>query len=148
MQLRMYRKDNIPLTEWEEFLIAARRAGATTDTTVDEEPDPLDPEQMIGYTIDVTPDEDYEGPDSVTIPADILHGLLFITRQVASSDGDVRGLEGSAQKILVEFNEHFLAPVLGPNPYAEGERNIADSTTGNRRWRCLTPTVRNAHPQG
>jgi hypothetical protein len=132
MQLRMSRKDNIPLTEWEEFLTAARRAGATADTTVDEEPDPLDPEQMIGYTIDVTPDEDYEGPASVTVPADILHGLLFITRQVASSDGDVRGLEGAAQGIITEFNEHFLTPALGPNPYAEGEREIAESIDGQR----------------
>jgi hypothetical protein len=130
MQFRMSRKDNIPLIDWEEFLVAARRAGATADTTVDEEPDPLDPEQMIGYTIDVTPDADYEGPDSVTVPADVLHGLLFITRQVASSDGDVRGLEGSAQRIIAEFNEHFLTPALGPNPYAEGERAIAESIDG------------------
>jgi hypothetical protein len=133
MQFRMSRKDNIPLPQWEEFLVAARRAGATADTTVDEEIDPLDPEQMIGYTIDVTPgedDEDDEGPASVTVPADILHGLLFVTRQVASSEGDVRGLEGSAQRIIAEFNEHFLTPVLGPNPYADGERHIAEFADG------------------
>jgi hypothetical protein len=134
MQLRMDKKDAIPIREWEEFLAIARRAGASDDTMIEDEVYESDPDIQIGYKIDVehAGKRSSSGPDSVAVPAEILHGLLFITRQVASSDGDVRGLEAPAQRIIAEFNEHFLTPVLGPNPYAEGERDIAESIDGQR----------------
>jgi hypothetical protein len=126
MQLRMDRKDAIPLTEWEKFLTTARRAGATNDTTVDEQIDPLDPEQMIGYMIDIERAEGFEGPTSVTIPAEHLHGLMYIARRVARNEGDARGLEEPAQTILDTLNDHFLEPIIGPVPWAAGDGDDQD----------------------
>jgi hypothetical protein len=123
MQLRMDRKDAIPLTEWEKFLTTARRAGATDDTTVDEQADPYDQEQMIGYTIDIDRAGDFEGPVSVTIPAEHLHGLMFVARRVARNEGDARGLEESAQKILDTLSSYFLEPVIGQAPWLAGDED-------------------------
>jgi hypothetical protein len=123
MQIRMDRKDAIPIVEWEHFLTTARRAGATDDTTIEEETSHLDPETMIGYTIDVERDEESDGPETVTIPAWLLHDLLFVARDVATSDGDVRGLEVPARRILDRFHDHFLAPVIGPNPWLSDEND-------------------------
>ena len=123
----MNKRDAIAIQEWERFLSTARRAGASDDTMVEEEADEQWTDVVVAYKIDAEPSEESpDGPETVVVPAEILHGLLFVTRQVASSDGDLRGLEGAARRIVDEFNEHFLTPVLGPNPYAEGEQEIAE----------------------
>jgi hypothetical protein len=53
MQLRMDKKDAIPIREWEEFLAIARRAGASDDTMIEDEVHESDPDIQIGFKIDV-----------------------------------------------------------------------------------------------
>jgi hypothetical protein len=127
MQIRMDRKDEIPLVEWEEFLATARRAGATDDAAVAEITQNPDSAFVMAYAIDVERDEDFEGPQIVTIPADILHDLLHVVRYVANSDGDVRGLEEAARNSLDAFNDHFLTPAIGPNPWTDGDEDDSEA---------------------
>lgn len=81
-----------------------------------------DPVIHIGFKIDVASKDALVTPKSVTIPTDILHDLLYVARTVANSDGDIRGLESTARDALADFNEHFLTPVLGPDPWAAAAR--------------------------
>jgi hypothetical protein len=84
---------------------------------------------MIGYTIDIERAETLEGPASVTIPAEYLHGLMFIARRVARDEGDARGLEEAAQKILDTLNDHFLEPIIGPVPWTAGDQDDGEPET-------------------
>lgn len=127
MQIRMDKRDAIPIREWEQFLAAARRAGASNDTMVEEDVYEPDPDIVLGFKIDAKRDDDRPaGPDRVAVPADILHDLLYVARTVANGDGDVRGLEPVARKAMEEFNEHFMEPVLGPDPWTAAARQIAE----------------------
>jgi hypothetical protein len=96
MSVRMDRKDAIPVREWEEFLAHARRIGASDDAMVTEDYDD-DDRQPSGYLIEVSGTEDAEAPEVVLLPTDLVHDLLHVVKVVASSGGDVRGLETAAK---------------------------------------------------
>jgi hypothetical protein len=122
----MDKRDSVSIREWEKFLATARHAGATDDTMVEDEVYEHDPDILIGFKIDVDHDDVSAAPEGVTVPTDILHDLLYVARTVANGDGDVRGLEPVAMKALADFNEHFLTPVLGPDPWCAAAREIAE----------------------
>jgi hypothetical protein len=122
----MGKRDSISIREWEEFLATARHAGATDVTMVEDEVYELDPDILIGFKIDLDHDDASAAPKRVAVPTDILHDLLYVARTVADGDGDVRGLEPAAKKALADFNEHFLTPVLGPDPWAAAAREMAE----------------------
>jgi hypothetical protein len=121
----MEKQDAVSIREWEEFLSAARRAGATDDTMVVDEVYDHDPDIHIGFKVDLTNKSAPAAPEHVAVPTSILHDLLYVARTVANDDGDAHGLGPVARGALAEFNEHFLAPVLGPDPWAAAARAIA-----------------------
>ena len=117
LTVQMDRKDEIPLAEWEEFLANARRAGAADDTPVAEDYDEEDPRTPSGFVITVEQAEPRVSPENVVLPTDLVHDLIHVVTAVASSDGDVRGLEDTAKQALDHVNEYFRKPALGPNPW-------------------------------
>jgi hypothetical protein len=115
MQLHMDREDATTIRAWQAFLTAARLAGAAEDAAVEEVTDQQDPSIVTGFRIDTGQDAAPAGPASVTVPADILADFLTVVRDVAISDGDVRGSEPTAQRGLARFSAYFLEPTLGPD---------------------------------
>jgi hypothetical protein len=132
MQIRMDKLDAIPIRDWEEFLATARRVGATDTALVEEEVYPPDSDARW-FKIDAQPVEGHRArPETIEVRAHVLHDLLYVTRAVARSDGNVCGLESVARKIMEEFNELFLERVLGPDPWAAAARKIAEEDAKNQ----------------
>jgi DNA-binding Lrp family transcriptional regulator len=109
--------DGTTIGEWARFLAVARAAGASENSVIEEVTAWQDDGILTGYKV-ATDQEDSEARpgELVTIPADILEDLLHVARQVAQSDGDVRGLEGmegSAGHALTSYAEHVMRPVAG-----------------------------------
>jgi hypothetical protein len=110
----------MPLGEWLKFLRAAQRAGAADDTAVAEVTAWQDDSVIIGYKVEVSSSSSATSePADVSLPTWLVHDLLSVVREVAQSDGDVRGLEGGARSALQAAYDHLLMPVLGENPYSE-----------------------------
>jgi hypothetical protein len=51
--------------------------------------------------------------------------LLSVVREVAQSDGDVRGLVEGARTALQRAHGHLLEPVLGEDLYGEAAKDDA-----------------------
>ena len=118
MQVEMDRHDGTTIGEWMRFLTVARAAGATEGSVVEEVMAWQDDSILTGYKVASGEIDCEPGPgELVTIPASVLEDLLYVARQVAGSDGDVRGLEGmdgSAGKALTRYADHIMRPVAGP----------------------------------
>ena len=127
MHVEMDRHDGTTIGEWTRFLVVARAAGATEGSVVEEVTAWQDDGILTGYKVAAGEADSEAGPgELVTIPADILEDLLYVARQVARSDGDVRGLEGMegrAGQALNSYAEHVMRPVAGSRLTAvwEGE---------------------------
>jgi hypothetical protein len=117
ISVHMDRKEDAPITEWEEFLAQARRSGASDTTPVLEEFENDDPYRPRGWVIEVEQGDDPAPPENVILPTDLVHDLIFVATEVANGDGDVRGLEVAARRVLDQLNEHFRSPALGPSPW-------------------------------
>jgi hypothetical protein len=134
MELRMGRQDSIPIKEWEDFLALARRAGASNSTMVEEEAYDRDPDIVVGFKIETGSGEGTPSrPAMVSVPTNILHDLIHVAREVASSDGDVRGLEATARETLDSFYDYFLEPTLGPNPWIAAAKETAEEDARTTR---------------
>jgi DNA-binding Lrp family transcriptional regulator len=117
MHVQMERHDGTTIGEWTRFLAVARAAGATEVSVVEEVAAWQDDGILTGYKVATSEaNSEAEAGELVTIPAGILEDLLYVARQVARSDGDVRGLEGmegSAEQALTSYAEHVMRPMAG-----------------------------------
>jgi hypothetical protein len=130
MDIQMDRHDGTTIGEWTRFLAVARSAGANDASVVEEVTAWQDDSILTGYKI-ATGQDDLEAVpgELVMIPSGILEDLLYVARQVAQSDGDVRGLEGmegSAGHALTSYAEHVMRPVAGARLTAAWSGEDAD----------------------
>jgi hypothetical protein len=115
--VELEREDKLTIAQWESFLALARQAGAADDTPVEEVMVPRDDEILAGWRVQAAGPA-VAAPDSrVSLPACLVHELLSVVSEVATSDGDVRGLEAGARTAMQRAYDHLLMPVLGDNPY-------------------------------
>jgi len=118
--VRLDYKDSHTIAEWERFLALARHAGAQDDAQVGIAADPrYGDDALDAYVIETEddPDATETAPETVTVPARLVHDLLYVVRTVAQGDGDARGLVEPAKEVLETSTEYLLRPVLGRDPY-------------------------------
>jgi hypothetical protein len=114
--VELERDENLTVHQWEQFLLQARRAGASDGTSVDEHTH-QGTDVVVSYQVKVT-DSHVSEPEQIVVPTWLIHDLLSVVTIVAKSDGDVRGLESGAQKALQTAYDYLLLPILGENLYS------------------------------
>jgi len=117
LSIELEREESMTVRQWEEFLSLARRAGAADGTVVAEVTADHSEDILCSYRVE-RPDGPVSGPEQVVLPTWLVHDLLSVVKEVATSDGDVRGLETGAKTALQHAYDHLLLPVLGENPYS------------------------------
>jgi hypothetical protein len=126
VRIELEGSESLTVGDWEAFLRHARRAGAAASTGV-REVMAEGTDVLVGWQVSLEGTDD-PAPETVALPVWLVHDLLSVVREVAQSDGDVRGLE-SAQAALQNAYDHMLEPVLGENLCSKRGEPAQDATS-------------------
>lgn len=115
LSIELGREPTLTVSQWERFLGQARHAGASGDSPVAEVMSTGSDDIIHRYRVEIRDQGTLTAREEVTLPARLVQDLLHVVSEVAKSDGDVRGLEGTAGDVVQEAYDLLLVPVLGTN---------------------------------
>ncbi|MFF7976846.1 hypothetical protein [Streptomyces sp. NPDC007905] len=93
----------------EQFILQAKAAGATSDTTLEEITHDQDPQITLGWRVPVT---GAAGPPrEVAMPHRLMWNIHSMLEQIGSGEGDVRALQAEISDLDLELWEALMKHV-------------------------------------